>query len=112
LLRTYQVAQVEARLAAGPLWRDQDGLVFTTPLGTPIDPDNFRHRLGHLMECAGVGKWTTHELRHSTGSLLYAMGLDMRVISEVLGHSSERVTSDVYVHLMRQHRAAAADAIT
>jgi hypothetical protein len=36
----------------------------------------------------------------------------MKVISETLGHSSERVTSEVYVHLQAGHRQLAADAIT
>jgi hypothetical protein len=35
----------------------------------------------------------------------------MKVISEELGHSSERVTSEVYVHTMAEHRAEAATAI-
>ena len=82
-------------------------------LGTFVGcPDNFRHHLGRISNGAGLGNWTTHELRHSAGSLLFAMGVPMKVISETLGHSSERVTSEVYVHTMAQHRAEAASAIS
>jgi integrase len=80
--------------------------------GNAVDPDNFRHRLGKISERAGLGTWTTHELRHSTSSLHFAMGVPMNVISETLGHSSERVTSELYVHTMAQHRAEAAGAMS
>lgn len=74
-----------------------------------MDPDNFSHDLADITEAARLGRWTTHELRHSAGSLLYAMGVPMKVISETLGHSSERVTSEAYVHLQAEHRGEAAE---
>jgi integrase len=107
----HKAAQATERLAAGPHWEDA-GLVLTTPHGTPIDPANFRHDFGMITTKAGLGSWTIHELRHSTGSLLFAMGVPMKVISETLGHSSERVTSEIYVHLQSEHRIVAADAMT
>lgn len=108
-LRRWRVVQTTERLAIGAAWRGGDDLVFTTPIGTPVDPDNYRHRLGALAEAAGLGRWTTHELRHSAGSLLFDAGVPMKLISEQLGHSSERVTSDVYVHTEREHRVRVAD---
>jgi integrase len=103
-LRSWRSAQAAERLASGGEWRNADGLVFTTPLGTPVDPANFRHRLSSLAESAGLGHWTTHELRHSAGSLLFAAGIPIKLISEMLGHLSERVTSDVYIHTQEAAR--------
>jgi integrase len=111
-LRTHKSRQSKERLAAVSPWPDEIGLVFTTPRGTPVDPDNFRHHLADITSGLKMGEWTTHELRHSAGSLLFAMGVPMKVINETLGHSSERVTSEVYVHLMAQARVDAADAMT
>jgi integrase len=110
-LRHHRAAQAAERLAAGPHWED-NGLVLTTPYGRPIDPANFRHDFAKITSKAGLGAWTIHELRHSAGSLLFAMGVPMKVISETLGHSSERVTSEIYVHLQAEHRLVAADAMT
>jgi integrase len=110
-LRRHRVLQSTERLAAGPAWQDELGLVFTTPIGTPVDPDNFRHRLSELTTACGLGHWTTHELRHSAGSLLFAAGVPMKLISEMLGHSSERVTSDVYVHTEQAARDRVAEAM-
>ena len=41
-----------------------------------------------------------HDLRHSVAAILFAAGVDLKVISELLGHSSIAVTSDVYAHLL------------
>jgi integrase len=110
-LRHHSSAQAAEHLAAGPHWEDS-GLVLTTPYGRPIDPGNFRHDFAKITIAAGLGAWTIHELRHSAGSLLFAMGVPMKVISETLGHSSERVTSEIYVHLQAEHRIVASDAMT
>lgn len=42
-----------------------------------------------------------HTLRHSHGSFLLANGMDWATVSERLGHSSVRVTADVYSHAFR-----------
>lgn len=110
-LRAWRAAQAADRLAAGPGWADDSGLVFTTPLGTPVDPDNFRHRLSTITARAGLGAWRTHELRKTTGSVLFDQGVPMKLISETLGHSSERVTSDVYVKTRSTARAVVAAAM-
>lgn len=111
VLRAHKARQSSERLRLGEAWGEDRGLVFTTPIGTPLDPDNFRRQITRLTERAGLGKWTSRELRHSAGSLLFAMGVPMKVVSETLGHSSERVTSEVYVHVQADHRAAAARAM-
>ena len=110
-LRAWRTQQARERLAAGPVWVDSAGLVFTTPVGTPVDPANYRHRLARITERAGLGRWSTHELRHSAGSFLFAAGVPMKLISETLGHSSERVTSDVYVHTALAARTQVAAAM-
>ena len=45
-------------------------------------------------------------------AMRFAMGVSMKVISKTLGHSSERVMSEVYVHLQAEHRIVVADAMT
>lgn len=112
LLRTWRKQQAIERLAAGSLWENEHDLVFTTPKGTLVDPDNFRHRLAKIAEGAGLGKWTVHELRHSAGTLLFAMGVEVKFITEILGHSSDRVTRDVYIHATDEGKAEALNAMS
>lgn len=113
-LRAHRRRQLEERVAAGELWTARPlgaDLIFRTPFGTAIDPDNFRKVVYDMTEKAGIGRWTPHEMRHSAASLLLAQGVPLKVVSETLGHSSIRVTADVYGHLMEPAKAEAADAM-
>ena len=109
-LRAHKVRQAqERRWAAGSRWTDH-GLVFTTPLGTPCDPDNFARHFAAMARRAGLGHWHPHDARHSAASIMLAQGVPLHVVSEVLGHSSIRLTKDVYGHLEASARQAATEA--
>jgi len=41
-----------------------------------------------------------HELRHTNGSLLIALGIDVKTVQQRLGHAHAQVTLDVYAHVM------------
>ena len=91
----------------GAAWVNS-GFIFTTKLGTPIEPRNLLREFKGLCHEAGLGDWHLHELRHSAASLMLANGVKLQVVSEVLGHSSIRMTADVYGHIMDPDREAAA----
>lgn len=110
VLRRHRVRQFAERLAIGECWRES-GLVITSEIGTPYDPDNFRRRLSTLTRGAGLGHWSTHELRHSAASLMLAQGLSLKVVSETLGHSQISITADIYGHLLEPARREAAEAM-
>lgn len=115
LLRRHRAGQAAERLAYGTGWGAEwaaVNLVFTTTIGTAVDPDNFAKALGRITVAAGLGTWTPHELRHSAASLLIAQGVPLKVVSETLGHSSIRVTADVYGHLLEPAKVEAAAAMT
>jgi integrase len=113
-LRTHRAAMAAEKLALGADWPDQVlgfNLVFRTPLGTAMDPDNFGARTRKLTTEILGEAWSPHTMRHSAASLLIAQGVDLKLISEVLGHSSIRMTADVYGHLMPDAGHVAADAM-
>ena len=114
-LRRHRDTQHLERALLGPHWPAEvlgADLVFRTPTGTAVDPDNFRHATYRLTSAALGERWSPHELRHSAASLLLAQGVPLKVISEVLGHSSIRITSDVYAHLLDDATSVAAEAMT
>jgi integrase len=110
VLRAHKAQQAKERLAAGESWQNQ-GLVFTTEVGTPIDPSNLRRDFDKLCAKAGLGHWHPHELRHSAATLMLAQGVAIEVVAEVLGHSSIRMTADVYTHVQAPQRKLAATAM-
>jgi integrase len=107
-LRAQKVWQAEHRLLMGKGWADRQGLVFTTAIGTPVDPHNARRDLRVLLVAAGLPTdrpW--HTLRHSLATRLLNRGTPMPVVSAILGHASIRTTVDCYGHAEPAISAAA-----
>jgi integrase len=109
-LRTQRANQKLQRVCAGPRWHAGDW-VFTGPSGQPRNPGGVTEKVKAIAAEAGLGHWTPHGLRHSAASILLAMKVPLKVVSELLGHSSIRVTGDIYSHVMEPARAEAADAM-
>ena len=107
-LIAHQVRQEKERKEAGDAWEDR-GLVFCTPLGTLLDPDNHRKAFYTLSEKAGLGRWHPHELRHTATSIMLAKGVPIDVVSKTVGHTSIRITADVYGHLLDEQKSLTAD---
>lgn len=115
LLREQRLAQQNDRQVAGSEWETVPGmqhLVFTSALGRPVDPDWFTKVFGRVSAAAGLGHWTPHELRHSAASIMLALGVPLERVSENLGHSSVRITADVYRHSLGHESLEAAEVIT
>ncbi|MCZ4507290.1 tyrosine-type recombinase/integrase [Streptomyces sp. ActVer] len=105
-LKIHKEQQQEERQAAGTGWTD-NGLVFTTPNGKPLDPTNATRRFRRLLHNAGLRTIRFHDLRHSTATLLLEQGVDLVVIKELLGHAHIGVTAGVYAHVrLRLQRQA------
>lgn len=92
-LRAHRERQAQERGALST-----DGLVFTTPGGLPIHGSNVTPVLRELLAAAGCPQVTFHDLRHSSATLLYAMGVPLETIADILGHSTPRITAQLYRH--------------
>ncbi len=111
LLARHRDQQEKERVDLGEAWRET-GFVFTSSIGTPIDPRNLYRDFQKVCENAELSHWHPHELRHSAASLMLASGVKLQVVSQVLGHSSIRMTADVYGHILDPDREQAAKAMT
>ena len=107
--RTIAIPPFVADALGAHVGRFTDGgphsLVFTTDSGTPLRSSNFRRNvwLPAITEIDQDGL-RPHDLRHTCASLLIAADAHPRHIKEHLGHSSIRVTMDVYGHLYEDSR--------
>jgi len=111
ILERHRARQEAEELVRGKLWHNDHELIFTSSIGTPLDPEDFGKTVPKICVEAGLGHWSIHELRHSCASLLIAMEVPIEVVAEQMGHASIRVTKDVYGHLMPRSRAKAAEAM-
>lgn len=107
-LREHRARQLEERLALGADWQDNN-LVFCTSIGTPIEPRNIQRKLAALMKDSGMRSFRLHDLRHFFASLLLAQGVELKVVSELLGHSSIQITGDIYAHVLPKLKQQAVD---
>jgi integrase len=98
LLKSHRARQVQERLAVGPRWQE-NGLVFATTIGTPIEPRNLNRDFHRRCEEAGLRRFRLHDLRHTCASLLLAQGVPARVVMEILGHSGISITLNTYSHV-------------
>ncbi len=106
MLRAHKAVQDRDRKVAGRVWQPS-GHVFTTSLGTPIEPRNINRHFASWCELAGVRRIRFHDLRHSCASLLYALRVPLDQIQDILGHGSPVTTKLIYVDVAEDlHRDA------
>jgi integrase len=78
-----------------------DELVFLSPEGGILDPDNLYHRYFRpVLLKAGLPRISLHDLRHTFGSLLIQSGASIVCVKEQMGHSTIQITVDTYGYLI------------
>ena len=105
MLRAHRKTQNEERLLVGPGFIDQ-GLVFCRPDGSPYHPDRFSLEFkrnqgyfnrGHPED--PLPELTLRGLRHTWATLALRAGIDNKIDSERLDHSSTHITREIYTHV-------------
>ncbi|WP_350279300.1 tyrosine-type recombinase/integrase [Kribbella sp. HUAS MG21] len=96
-LREHQERQNRERKSAGAVWKDT-GYVFTTEIGTPIEPDNLRRSWYPLRTAAGLDGVRLHDLRHSCVTLLLGLKVPPHIVQAIVGHANLDVTMTIYAH--------------
>jgi integrase len=98
-LQEHRKQQDAFRLRFGADYRADLDLVFANPDGTPLKPDSVSASVSLLFRKLRLPKGTSlHSLRHTHASELLDIGVPLPVVSARLGHSSVRVTADIYSH--------------
>ena len=112
-LAEHKRQQDALRLELGPAYDDQ-GFVFTAPdarrraHGSPIRPTTLWRWMREAFDAAGLAL-RVHDLRDTSATLALAAGVDLKVISDRLGHSSIVMTADRYIHPREATMRDAAD---
>ncbi|OUC96073.1 tyrosine-type recombinase/integrase [Streptosporangium minutum] len=99
LLKAHQRKQRRARMA-GEEYEDHD-LVFPRADGRPLPPDRVTEGFKAVARTAGLPVIKLHEARHTAATLGLEAGLDVKVVSVQLGHSTTTITRDLYQHVRR-----------
>jgi integrase len=97
VLLEHQDHQATVRHDAGELWTDHD-LVFTTSIGTPIEPRSLNTHWEGIRVQAGLPGVRLHDLRHTVVSLLLELGTPPHVVQAIARHADLDVTMRIYAH--------------
>ena len=74
------------------------GYVFANEFGYAVEPSYIRDVYERILKSAGVSHYKFHTIRHTFATRAIENGAPVKIVSEILGHSSVQLTMDVYCH--------------
>lgn len=87
------------------------GLAFPEPgTGQPWGPDRFSRVFSRRIAKLGI-RVSFHGLRHSFATIALRVGVPMKVVSDMLGHTTMTITADLYTHVLDDTRRQGADSV-
>ncbi len=110
-LRQHRARQDSEREALGEAWNASLDLVFPNVVGGIMIPDNLAKRSFKpiAQRCGFVPEMRFHDLRHTAATLLLSRGVNVKVVSEMLGHADISITLRIYAHVIPNMQQVAAD---
>ena len=86
-------------------------MVFTSANGNYRDRNSVYHSLKRFTKGTEFENLTLQQLRHCNATLLLNSGVDLKVISEHLGHCDIGVTANIYADVLQKQKIRLADTI-
>jgi integrase len=84
-----------------------DSFILTGSADTPMDPRTYQYRFKSLLERYGFRMRNFHTLRHTYATRCIEKGVDVKSLSEMLGHADIKTTLRLYVHSSMEHKKRA-----
>jgi len=103
MLKEHKMRQEQARMKMGEKWQGY-GLIFCNVHGGYFNPGRVWYLFKKLLERAGLPDVRFHDLRHGAATVLLAAKMDLKAVSELLGHSSVAITVDIYQSVLPEHQ--------
>ena len=97
LIALQREKQKTAREKAEKGWNTND-LVFCSEIGTPYEGRNLTRVLHRTLKRAGIERLGVHALRYTFATRALESGMDVRTLSETLGHAKVALTLQLYAH--------------
>lgn len=89
--------------------KESDCYIFTNSESIPKDPRALEKYFTSVLKRVGIKKLNFHSLRHTFATRLREQNVDIKVISELLGHSDWRITQSIYVHASLDYKRVSVD---
>lgn len=85
--------------------------ITTSINGKRIMPTRLSRTFHKILDAAGLRRAGCHTLRHTFATMLFSNGCEVKVVSELLGHSNTKITENIYIHLIQQQKVKAITSI-
>lgn len=78
----------------------------------PLSARNLDRTFRSILTNAGIENiYGVHSLRHTFASMLFRKGVDVKTVSELLGHADTGVTYNIYIHLIQEQKVKAVEGL-
>ena len=104
-LMTYRRKQKEMMEAFDTDYDDK-GYIFCNSMGNVFDPKVFEELFKRALKAAGLEDINFHALRHTFATRALEAGMDVKVLSSILGHAQASTTLNLYAHALPDHKWA------
>lgn len=108
-LKQQKARQAQEKLALGGGWLDSQGHVVTEPDGSLVDPHRLSQRFQAILKRHDLPKIRLHDVRHSYVVAARRAGVDVKTVSQRIGHADVNVTLTVYDHVFNEDDVQAAN---
>lgn len=102
LLQKHRQEQEHEKHLAAQLWHDE-GWLFATPTGRPLNPNTDYHEWKKLLIRAGIRDGALHHARHTAATALLLLGVPDRTVMGLMGWSNTTMAGR-YQHITEQIR--------
>lgn len=109
-LKIHQKEQELIKRAAGEEYYSGHHFIFANDVGLPLDHKNdVRLTFKAILKRAELREVTLYALRHTCATLLLEAGVDIKTVSERLGHADIKTTLNTYAHVTEGMQQRATD---
>ena len=81
--------------------------IITSSQGHRIRPSRLGQTFSLILSAVNMQRVGVHTLRHTFATMLFSNGCEVKVVSELLGHSNTKITENIYIHLIQQQKVKA-----
>lgn len=85
-------------------YRQENGYVVCQESGKYIEPRLLQQHFKRIIQCCNIPPANFHSLRHTFATRCVEVGVDVKTLSEILGHSDVKTTLNKYVHSSFKHK--------
>ncbi len=89
-----------------------NGFLLTGRMNEYMDPRTLQYYFHKTLKKCGICQVNFHALRHTFATRCMESGMDMKSLSELLGHSNVNITLGIYVHSTLEHKRKQLEAMS